>query len=178
MVPWAWLQTLFVGDYGVLTLGLRYALAMILPIVTLFFIVFSLIEDVGYLPRLALLLDRVFKKIGLSGRAVIPMMLGFACDTMATMVTRTLSTRRERLIATVVLAIAVPCSAQLGVIIAILSGVRGALLLWGVIILAVYLATGYVASQVIPGRAAPFYVEIPPLRCRSSRTSWPRRSPA
>ena len=169
VIPWAWLQTLFVGDYGIFTLGVRYALAIILPIVTLFFVVFSLIEDVGYLPRLALLLDRVFKKIGLSGRAVIPMVLGFACDTMATMVTRTLSTRRERLIATVVLAIAVPCSAQLGVIIALLSGVPGALLLWGVIILVVYLAAGYVASRVIPGRAAPFYVEIPPLR-------WPKLS--
>ncbi len=164
VIPWPWLQSLFVGDYGMLTLGLRYAVAIILPVIVLFFLIFAFIEDVGYLPRLALLLDRVFKKIGLSGRAVIPMVLGFACDTMATMVTRTLSTRRERLIAIVVLSVAVPCSAQLGVIIALLSQVPGALVLWAVVMLAVALAAGYMASRVIPGRPAPFYVEIPPLR--------------
>ncbi|MHC4787841.1 MAG: FeoB small GTPase domain-containing protein, partial [Planctomycetota bacterium] len=96
LIPWPVIQDLFVGEYGVLTLGLRYAVAIILPIVSLFFLVFSFIEDVGYLPRLALLVDRLFKKIGLSGRAVIPMVLGFGCGAMATMVTRTLSTKRER----------------------------------------------------------------------------------
>ena len=169
LIPWPWLQSLFVGDYGMLTLGLRYAVAIILPVITLFFLIFALIEDVGYLPRLALLLDRVFKKIGLSGRAVIPMVLGFACDTMATMVTRTLSTRRERLIAIVVLSVAVPCSAQLGVILALLSKVPGALVLWAGVMLAAGLVAGFLASRVIPGRPAPFYVEIPPLR-------WPKLS--
>ena len=65
---------------------------------------FSLLEDSGYFPRLALLVDRVFKRLGLSGRAVIPIVLGFACDTMATMVTRTLETKRERVLATLLLA--------------------------------------------------------------------------
>ena len=100
IIPWKVLQDLFVGEYGVITLGLRYAVALILPIVTFFFIIFSIIKDTGYLPRLAMLIDRSFKKIGLSGRAVIPMVLGFGCDTMATMVARTLPTRRERIIAT------------------------------------------------------------------------------
>ena len=93
-----------------------------LPIVGFFFLVFSVMEDSGYLPRLALLIDRVFKKIGLSGRGVIPIVLGLGCDTMATMVTRTLPTVRERIIATLLLALAVPCSAQLGLIFALLNG--------------------------------------------------------
>lgn len=164
IIPWQVFRDLFVGEYGVLTLGLRYAVAIILPVVTFFFLVFSLIEDVGYLPRLALLLDRLFKKIGLSGRAVIPMVLGFGCDTMATMVTRTLSSRRERLIAVLLLSVAVPCSAQLSVIMALLSTVPGALLLWAVVMLTIYVLVGTVAARVIPGRAEPFYVEIPPLR--------------
>jgi len=105
--------------HGLLTLGVRYAVAIILPIVGAFFLFFSILEDSGYFPRLALLLDRGFKQLGLSGRAVIPMVLGFACDTMATMVTRTLETRRERVLATLLLALAVPCSAQLGVILAL-----------------------------------------------------------
>ena len=164
VIPWQVFQDLFVGEYGVLTLGLRYAAAIILPVVTFFFLVFSIIEDTGYLPRLALLLDRLFKKIGLSGRAVIPMVLGFGCDTMATMVTRTLSSKRERLIAVILLSVAVPCSAQLGVIMALLSGVPGAMLLWAAVMVTIYVGVGTVAARVIPGRADPFYVEIPPLR--------------
>jgi len=109
------------GDYGVLTLGVRYALAIIMPIVGLFFLFFAVLEDTGYLPRLAMLLDRAFKKIGLNGRAVIPMVLGFGCGTMATMVTRILETRRERIIATLLLALAIPCSAQYAVITGILA---------------------------------------------------------
>ncbi|MFO7955488.1 MAG: ferrous iron transport protein B [Candidatus Brocadiia bacterium] len=164
VVPWVSLQDLVAGEYGIITLGLRYAVAIILPIVTLFFLVFSFLEDVGYLPRLALLLDRIFKKLGMSGRAVIPMVLGFGCDTMATMVTRTLSSKRERLIAVLLLSVAVPCSAQLGVIMGLLSGVPGALLIWAGVLAVVYVVTGLLASRLIPGRASSFYVEVPPLR--------------
>jgi ferrous iron transport protein B len=129
-VPWEMIQDLIVGEYGVFTLGLRYAIAIILPIVSTFFFVFAIVEDTGYLPRMSMLIDRVFKKIGLSGRAVIPMTLGFGCGTMATMVTRTLETRRERFIATMLLALAIPCSAQLGVILGILSSSWQATLIW------------------------------------------------
>ncbi|MCL5279767.1 MAG: ferrous iron transporter B [Planctomycetes bacterium] len=158
------LRDLFVGEYGVFTLGLRYAVGIILPIVAVFFLMFSVIEDVGYLPRLALLIDRLFKRIGLSGRAVIPMVLGLGCDTMATMVTRTLPTRRERFIATMLLALAVPCSAQLGVILALLHGHRLALAVWAGVIIAVFLFVGYLASKLLPGTPPMFYMEVPPLR--------------
>jgi ferrous iron transport protein B len=158
------LRDLFVGEYGLFTLGLRYAIGIILPIVTVFFLMFSLIEDVGYLPRLAMLIDRLFKKIGLSGRAVIPMVLGLGCDTMATMVTRTLPTRRERFIATMLLALAVPCSAQLGVILALLHGHRLALAVWAGVILGVFLVAGYLSSKLVPGVKPTFYMEVPPLR--------------
>jgi ferrous iron transport protein B len=93
ILPWTVLQDLFANEYGIITLGLRYAIAIVLPVVSTYFLMFSLLEDSGYLPRLSLMLDRVFKAIGLSGRAVIPMVLGFGCVTMATMVTRTLETR-------------------------------------------------------------------------------------
>lgn len=164
LVPWIALRDLIVGEYGMLTLGLRYAIALILPLVTFFFLVFAIIEDTGYLPRLAMLIDRTFKKIGLSGRAVIPMVLGLGCDTMATMVTRTLPTKRERVIATLLLALAVPCSAQLGVILALLQGKRAALLIWAGLVVLVFLLAGYLAARVLPGTRASFYIEIPPLR--------------
>ena len=163
-IPWHAVQELFVGEYGIVTLGLTYAFALILPIVTTFFIVFSIIEDSGYLPRLAMLVDRLFKVIGLSGRAVIPMVLGFGCDTMATIVTRTQETKRERVITTLLLALAIPCSAQLGVILAILSGNPLAFLVWSGMVALVLVLVGFLASMVIPGRRPSFYMEVPPLR--------------
>ena len=163
-IPWPVLQELFVGEYGVITLGLRYAVGIIMPIVATFFLFFSVLEDSGYFPRLALLVDRLFKKIGLSGRAVIPMVLGFGCDTMATMVTRTLETVRERIIATLLLSLAIPCSAQLGVIMALLSKAPGALLIWFVCLLLIFLLVGLRAARIIPGETPLFYMELPPLR--------------
>lgn len=164
IIPFKIIQDLLVGQYGIFTLGVRYAVAIILPIVTVFFLAFSVIEDSGYLPRLAMLIDQLFKKIGLSGRAVIPMVLGFGCDTMATMVTRTLPTKRERIIATLLLALAVPCSAQLGVIMALLGGRPLAMIIWLVVITLVFLLVGVLSSWIIPGERPSFYMEIPPLR--------------
>jgi ferrous iron transport protein B len=164
VIPWEVVRDLFIGDYGVITLGLTYAFAIILPIVGTFFIVFSIIEDSGYLPRLAMLIDRVFKLIGLNGRAVIPIVLGFGCDTMATIVTRTQETKRERLLTTLLLALAIPCSAQLGVIFGILSGSAAALLIWVGTLVFVFILIGYLASRLIPGQQASFYMEVPPLR--------------
>lgn len=159
-----WLRELLAGEYGLWTLGFRYAIALVLPIVGTFFLVFSLLEDTGYFPRLAMLVDRIFKQIGLSGRAVIPMVLGFGCDTMATMVTRTLETRRERVIATILLALAIPCSAQLGVILGLLSAVPGALSVWLVVMVGIFLLIGYLTARVMPGENPVFYMEIPPMR--------------
>jgi ferrous iron transport protein B len=163
-IPWQVLRDLIGGEYGLITLGIRYAVALILPIVGTFFLVFSVIEDSGYLPRLAMLIDKVFKRIGLNGRAVIPMVLGFGCDTMATIVTRTLETRRERLLSTFLLALAIPCSAQLGVMLGLLSGNIAMLVIWASIVLAVFLLVGLLAAKLVPGERPTFYMELPPLR--------------
>jgi ferrous iron transport protein B len=164
IVPWKPIQELLVGEFGVITLGLRYSIALILPLVTFFFLVFSVIEDTGYLPRLAMLIDRTFKRIGLSGRAVIPMTLGFGCGTMATMVTRTLPTPRERIISTMLIALAVPCSAQLGVIIALLEGKPLAMLIWSSAVVLIFLFIGFLTAKLLPGEKPSFYMEVPPLR--------------
>lgn len=169
IIPWRIVQDLFVGEFGVITLGLRYAVAIILPIVATFFLAFSIIEDTGYLPRLAMMIDRVFKKLGLNGRAVIPIVLGFGCDTMATMVTRTLETKRERIIASFLLALAIPCSAQIGVILGLLAGRPKALGLFVGVMSLIFLLVGYLAARVMPGERPLFFMEIPPLR-------WPKIS--
>jgi ferrous iron transport protein B len=167
VVPWQPIQQLLVGEYGVWTLGVTYAIALILPIVTFFFLVFALLEDTGYLPRLAMLIDRAFKALGLNGRAVIPIVLGFGCDTMATVVTRVLETRRERVITTLLLTLTIPCSAQLGVVLALLAAYPLGLAIWAGVVAGVFLLAGWLAAQVLPGRAMPFYMEIPPMRLPS-----------
>jgi ferrous iron transport protein B len=164
-VPSRFLQDLFVGEYGVVTMGLTYGLAIVLPIVTTFFLVFGALEDSGYLPRLAVMADRSFRVMGLNGKAVLPMVLGLGCDTMATMTTRILSTRKERVLATLLLALGVPCSAQLGVILAMLATVPlSAGLVWFGTIAAVMVAVGCLGNRLLPGRRGEFVVELPPMR--------------
>jgi ferrous iron transport protein B len=163
--PWPWLADLLVGEYGLWTMGMTYAIALILPIVTTFFIAFGLLEDSGYFARLAVLANRGFARIGLNGRAVLPMVLGLGCVTMATLTTRILSTSRERLIATFLMALAIPCSAQLGVVMGMLGALGGGwTLAWALVLAAVIALAGFLASRLIPGRRIPLVTELPPLR--------------
>jgi ferrous iron transport protein B len=146
-------------------MGMTYALALILPIVTTFFLAFGVLEDSGYLPRLAALSNRLFRRIGLNGKAVLPMVLGLGCVTMATLTTRLLESKRERLLVILLLALAVPCSAQLGVVMGILAGVSfTAVLIWSGVLGLVLLVVGWLAARLIPGERTPLLVELPPLR--------------
>lgn len=164
-VPWAFLRDFLVGPYGMISMGLSYAIAIVLPIVGTFFLGFGILEDSGYLPRLAVMVDRLFKKIGCNGKAVLPMILGLGCDTMATLTTRILETRKERVIVTLLLALGVPCSAQLGVILGMLSGVGPvATITWVGLMVGIILAVGFLAAKVIPGESSDFILEIPPIR--------------
>ncbi len=164
-VPWKDHGGFIVGRYGLVSMGLSYAVAIVLPIVTTFFIAFSILEDSGYLPRLAVMVNQIFKRMGLNGKAVLPMVLGLGCDTMATMTARIMETRKERVIVTLLLALAVPCSAQLAVILAMTAGLPMAALLWfGGTLLAVIFLVGWLAAKVIPGRGSDFMLELPPLR--------------
>ncbi|GAX59655.1 Fe2+ transport system protein B [Candidatus Scalindua japonica] len=157
---------LFMGEEaGLIQVGVTYSIAIILPIVGFFFISFGLMEDSGYLPRLAVMLNRFFKIIGLNGKAVLPMVLGLGCDTMATMTTRILDTKKERVISTLLLALAVPCSAQLGVIAGILGSVSGThLAIYFFVIFSQMLLVGYLSSKIIKGSSSDFLMEMPPFR--------------
>lgn len=165
MISLPWLSELLVGQYGLWTMGMTYALALILPIVTTFFFAFGVLEDSGYLPRLTVIANRLFSMIGLNGRAVLPMVLGLGCVTMATLTTRILHSPRERMITIFLLALAIPCSAQLGVVLGMLGGVSfTAVLVWALAMLAILLLSGFLASKLIPGRRIPLVTELPPMR--------------
>ncbi len=165
ILPVPFLQELIVGEYGLVTMALTYAIAIVLPIVGFFFIAFGLLEDSGYLPRLAVMVNKVFKIMGLNGKAVLPMILGLGCDTMATLTTRILETKKERILVTLLLALGVPCSAQLGVILGMVAGLSGlATFIWLGTLLTVMLLVGYLAAKVIPGEPSDFVLELPPIR--------------
>jgi ferrous iron transport protein B len=167
-VPIPLVRELLVGEYGLVTMALTYSIALILPVVSTFFLAFGVLEDSGYFPRLSVMASRVFARMGLSGQAVLPMILGLSCDTMATVTTRVLETRKERVIATLLLALGVPCSAQLAVMLAMSAAispwVTGAV---AVVVIMQLFIVGRLASRLLPGRTTPFIAELPPLR-------WPR----
>jgi ferrous iron transport protein B len=165
LIPWPFFNDLMVGPYGIFTMAMTYAVAIVLPVVGTFFIAFGILEDSGYLPRLAFMVDRFFRVIGLNGKAVLPMVLGLGCDTMATLTSRILETRKERVLVTLLLALAVPCSAQLGVILGMLSGLSWkATAIWAGVILLVMFLVGFLYSRLFPGKRSDFVLEIPPMR--------------
>ena len=181
-LPWGWLRNLVVGPYGLVTMGLTYAIAIVLPVVGTFFVFFGVLEDSGYLPRLAVMVNRVFRGMGLNGKAVLPMILGLGCDTMATLTTRILPSKKERVLVTLLLALGVPCSAQLGVILAMLGSMAPAgTLIWSGVVAGTLFGVGWAAARLIPGRGSDFLLEVPPLRVPSlsniliktlARTEW------
>jgi Fe2+ transport system protein B len=159
------LTAFFVGPYGLLTMGVTYAVAIVLPVVTTFFFVFSMLEDSGYLPRLAVMSNRVLRSMGLNGKAVLPMVLGLGCDTMATLTARIMETRKERMLVTLLLALGIPCSSQLSVIFALMQRTSGAAtLVWLAVVVATLFGVGWVAAKVLPGDKSDFLLEMPPIR--------------
>ena len=159
------IREFLIGEYGLFTMAFTYAIAIVLPIVGFFFIIFGLMEDSGYMPRLAIMVNRLFKMIGLNGTAVLPMILGLGCATMATLTARILPSKKERIIVTLLLALAIPCSAQLGVIFGGTSMISPwATVLWVLVIVCVIFIVGYFSSIVIPGQKSDFILETPPIR--------------
>ncbi len=165
LIPSGFLSQFLVGPYGLISMGLAYAIGIVLPIVGTFFIAFGLLEDSGYLPRLAILSDRLMRIMGLNGKAILPMVLGFGCGTMAIMSTRILSSKKERLIAIFLLSLGVPCSAQLGVILGVAAGFsQKAILIVIAVVASQVLLVGFLSSLLIPGKSSEFIFEIPPIR--------------
>jgi ferrous iron transport protein B len=146
-------------------MGLTYALAIVMPIVATFFLAFGFLEDSGYLPRLAIMANRIFRVMGLNGKAVLPMVLGLGCGTMATLTARMLETKKERILVTLLLALGIPCSAQIGVMVGMFAGVSFlAVLIWMGVVAGSMVLVGLLAARVLPGEKADFLLEIPPLR--------------
>ena len=159
------IREILVGEFGLLTMTVTYVVFLLAPLVAAFYFALALLEDSGFLPRVATLVDRLLSAIGLNGRAVIPIILGFGCVTMGTITTRLLSTKREKTIATALLNFAIPCSAQLAVIAALLAGFGGGwVFAYAAIIFLMLVTVGTALDRALPGKPTPLLIELPPLR--------------
>jgi ferrous iron transport protein B len=155
----------YLQSMGLVTTGLYVPLAMVLPYVVSFYLALGLLEDSGYLPRLATLVDTVLHRLGMHGLAIIPMMLGLGCNVPGALGTRILESRRQRFIAATLMAIAVPCMAQLAMVFALLGpyGVTG-LGIFFATLLVVWLVLGLVLNRLLGGETPETFMEIPPYR--------------
>lgn len=166
IIPWTFANRFLIGDYGLLTTGLFNAIGTVLPIITLFFLVLNFLEDIGYLTNLIILTSRVFKKIGLSGKSILPIVLGFGCKTMATLSTRILDSKKEKYIAIFLIGLAIPCSSQMSVNIAALAQQPVTAFITVIfVLLTIELMAGLILNKIIPEKKHPdFLIEIPPIR--------------
>lgn len=159
------LGTILIGEFGLLTMTVTYVLGLLMPLVLGFYLFLSIFEDSGYLPRIATLVDRLLTGVGLNGRGVIPLILGFGCVTMATITTRLLASDRERRIAILLLGLTIPCSAQMGVIAGMLAAVGGEMVaLYALVIFMVLVIIGTVLNALLPGKSSDLLIDLPPLR--------------
>jgi ferrous iron transport protein B len=155
-----------IGHYGLLSLGMAGALLTVLPVLSVFFILYSILEDVGYIPNLSVLSKRLFGKIGLSGATILPLVLGFGCKTMATLTTKTIPSQKERYIAIFLIAFAIPCAPQIGLSMSVLGkfGLMAFVISFS-ILLAVEVVTGLILNKLIREDKKSLFVQmLPPIR--------------
>jgi ferrous iron transport protein B len=171
-LPVKFVQNLLLGtapevmeSFGLLTTGIYIPLVVVLPYIAAFYLILSVLEDIGYLPRVAVLGDFLFHKIGLHGYASIPVILGFGCKVPAILSTRILETDREKIIATVLLLMIAPCMPQTAMIISLIAphGTKYLLLIF-VLLFFISVLSSFILNKLIQGETPELFLEIPPYR--------------
>jgi len=165
-----WFYYIFVGDpladncfeaFGVLTSGLFVAIGVVLPAIFIFYLMMALLEDVGYMPRMAVLIDTIFHKIGLHGYAIVPSILALGCNVPAVTATRILETKKQRFMMMTLLAIFIPCGAQLGIMQEVIPGSIGIVLLY---LIFGYFIFGFILNKLTPGKSPEILIDVPPYQ--------------
>lgn len=170
--PWegSWVYFILVGDpaasnsfeaFGILTSGLFVAIGVVLPAILALYLILAILEDSGYVSRLAVLLDSLFHKIGLQGFAVVPLTLSFGCNVPGVAATRSLESEKQRFISMTLLSVFIPCGAQLGVMLSLIPQYTGYILLY---LIAGFFVFGAILNRFVPGSSPELIVDIPPLR--------------
>jgi ferrous iron transport protein B len=155
----------FVESFGLLTSGLFVPFGMVLPYIISFYLVLGLLEDIGYLPRLGVLMDTIMHRLGLHGYAIVPTLLGLGCNVPAVLATRVLDSMRQRFIAATLISIAVPCAALQAMIFGLVGGYGGryVALVYGTLFV-VWIVLGTILNRIVSGFSPELLVEIPPYR--------------
>jgi ferrous iron transport protein B len=168
LAPGLW-HDLLLGEFGLISFGVANALLTVLPILSVFFFAYSLIEDTGYIPNMGVMTQRALRKLGLSGSSIMPLVLACGCKTMATMTTRVLTSRKERLIAVFLIASSIPCAAQTGLHLAILGRTGlGATGLVAAVMLAGFVVSGVLLNRILKDDRPPEFIQaLPPMRMPS-----------
>jgi ferrous iron transport protein B len=152
-------------------LSIQAILAIVIPYILVFYLILALLEDTGYLPRAVMLLDGLMVRLGLHGRAIIPMVVGTGCNVPAILATRTLESKRERLILATIIVMAVPCSAQTVIIIGTVGQNSG--ILWAaaiyLVLLGLALSLGRILHVILKEEPSSLVIEIPELSIPSWR---------
>ena len=158
------LKQMLVGEYGVLIKGVEWPFALILPYVFFFYIILSILEDSGYMPRLGALVDGILRRMGIQGSNIVPFMMGYGCAVPAIIGTRTSTSMKERLIVATVVSVAIPCASQTGAFVALL-GDQSLVLLIGIFLISMVFAfvAGVIVDKTLPGDQTPLLMEIPNL---------------
>ena len=173
-----WLYFILVGDpladncfeaFGVLSSGIFLAIGVVLPAIVAFYLIFAILEDVGYMPRLAVLVDTLLHKIGLHGYAIVPTMLSLGCNVPGVTACRPLETRKQRFLAITLLSVFIPCGAQIGIMEEMVPGLIG----WVFLALAVgYFGVGWIINKIVPGESPEILMDVPPYQSPTVRNIW------
>jgi len=171
LLPNGFWHDFLIGHYGILSLGLANAIITVLPILSVFFIVLNMLEDSGYIPNLSVLTKRIFERIGLSGGAIMPLVLGFGCKTMATLTTKSLHSKRERYISIYLIAFAIPCAPQMGLNMSILGRMgTSAFITTFAVLFIVEIAAGLTLNRILKKEEKSYFLqELPPMRLPSPK---------
>lgn len=155
-------------SFGLLSTGLYVPLVMVLPYIVAFYAMLSFLEDLGYLPRLAIVFDSLLHRLGLHGYAIVPTLLGVGCNVPGILATRVLESQRERFIAATLISVAVPCASLQAMIVGSLGnwGMRFVALVYLTLVLS-WVILGRILHKVLPGYSPELVVEIPPYRIPS-----------
>jgi len=155
----------YVQSMGILTTGLFVPFGMVLPYIIAFYFFLAILEDSGYLPRLMTLTDNVFHKLGMHGYGIVPVFLGLGCNVPGALATRTLETRKQRFISATLMAISVPCMAQIAMIFGILGHYNFVyILLIFTTLIIIYVFAGLILNRYLKGESPEIFLEIPPYR--------------
>lgn len=152
-----------VESFGMLTTGLFIPFGAVLPYVIAFYLVLGFLEDLGYLPRMAVLIDNLLHRMGIHGYSIIPTLLGMGCNVPGILATRILESRRERFIVATLISIAVPCAALQAMVIGLVGdeGIQYVSIVYATLIV-VWIVLGLILNRIVKGFTPELLIEIPP----------------